>query len=124
MKHRTPNLFKIPIMDTIKPQKPILINSPIPSQLEILRRMQHNYGTSSLLFDSIISPCAEEAERIICELFLPNSERPPVTIKAFTYPGRIERKKKTGYSCPKCQYSSIRLNANFCPGCGKPLKWV
>jgi hypothetical protein len=86
--------------------------------------MQHNYGTSSLLFDSILSPCAEEAERIICELFLPNSERPKVTIKAFTYPGRIERKKKTGYGCPKCHYSSIRLNANFCPGCGKPLKWV
>jgi hypothetical protein len=117
MRHQLPNLFKIPIMDTIKPQKPILINSPIPSQLEILRRMQHNYGTSSLLFDSILSPCAEEAERIICELFLPNSEKPPVTIKAFG-------KKKTWYCCPKCHYPSIGLNANYCPGCGKPLKWI
>lgn len=112
-------------METVKQKAPILIESIIPSQMEIRMRMEMNYGSASKLVQGIIAPCAEEAERIICDLVTTNTMKLPVSITSqrHTSTRHLTRKRLTGYVCPRCKYSQIRLDAKYCPGCGKPIEW-
>jgi DNA-binding transcriptional regulator YiaG len=112
-------------MNTIRPQMPMLIESIIPSQSEIRMRMEINYGKASKLVQAVIAPCAEEAERILCELYTTKSMKIPVTIHSLLHKGSRHSAKKriSGYQCPKCKYNQIRIDAIYCPGCGKPIEW-
>ena len=111
--------------ETVKPRKPYQVSSPIPSQSEIRERMLRLYSNKSKLLESIISPCAEEAERILCDLLTSSVEPHPVVVMAVRHTGsrHLFRMRETGYKCPKCNYEHLRYNSNYCPGCGKPIEW-
>lgn len=110
---------------TIGQPKKLIIDSPIPSQQEIRHRMERNFGRASMLVKSILSPCAEEAERILLDVVTSNSLKKPVRITMVKHQSsrHLNRKRKSGYACPSCRQENINLNSHYCPGCGKPIEW-
>lgn len=85
------------------------------------------------LLESVVSQCAEVADKAIAMLrrnwleeklkkgFVSDDQK-TVVIRQRRI--RIGTKlKKTGYTCPACESNNIRLCYSFCPLCGIKIKW-
>jgi hypothetical protein len=102
--------------ETVGRPKRILRPDVIPSQTEIRERMAKRFGTVWPLLNNFLAPCAEEAERLLCELLKREQVTTGVKRKGFRPDQR--------HYCPSCQTNSIYSSHNYCPKCGALIKWI
>jgi hypothetical protein len=101
-------------METVKPQRQLIRPGLVPSQTLIRDRMMKRFGEMKFLTLSVISPCAEEAERMMCEML----EERSVGVK------RKGFKDSERHYCPSCQTQNIYQTYHYCPKCGAQIKWI
>lgn len=92
----------------------------VPTQEEILNRFKNLYAEHKPLMP-LLTVCAEEAERIMHELFV---GKRTVVVKIKTVQGRNNYTKATGYFCPSCKQNGVHVKYKYCPYCGKPIMWI
>lgn len=110
------------MIETVKPQQQLLLESPLPSREQILDRVKKLYGRIHFP-DFFFEPIGAEVERILRE----------VTLQEFAYTEQIEMPiryykpgttiRVGGYRCPKCKGNDIKLHFKHCPGCGTGIRW-
>jgi hypothetical protein len=100
------------------------IKSPLPTTLDILYRFQSRYSKSIRdPLGPVLYTCAEETERLICELlFSTHHQRPARITKAVG--SNSTHVRISGYRCPKCGGGSVRYPFKHCPDCGRPVEWI
>lgn len=69
-------------------------------------------------FLPLIIPCAEVAEKLLCELDRLHYEQVIHLVAKGT------SKNYGGYKCTICEKIGIRLTFNFCPHCGVLINWM
>lgn len=90
----------------------------MPSLNEIYTRMQARYGRSAPLVQSVIYPCAQEAELMLMEL--KEFEELKNTVK-------IKRRNKatfTDHYCGCCGCKTVKGSHTYCHRCGSKIQWV
>lgn len=97
----------------------LLAQQKFPTLQEIQRRMERRLGWMPLQ-SCVVTPCAEEAERIMHEVWLnaalSGEQVQTITIKA-DFPG-------DRCTCPNCYQRSIFRSHNYCPKCGSRIIWI
>jgi hypothetical protein len=103
----------------------ILVELPhgnhVPAQADILRRFRSLYLNDQYL-TPVLTACAEEAERMMHELFIYKEKR-PLRIRLQRLADSSRTIRQLGYSCPRC-LSPLKASHQFCPGCGRRIEWT
>ncbi len=102
---------------TVKEQIPLLRQSQVPTPDQIREKLYYLFPHTSRLLKSILDACAEETERMCCEVNgMENNENTVSIIKYET--------KLFNYRCNACYFMSVQKNYFYCPKCGTKIKWI
>lgn len=106
-------------------EKRLPVESPLPTQGEIKARMDRLFGPMAKTLRPVINPCAEETERIICQLLRTadaSESKSKVIIYYRYYTSNSGQKKSKGYKC-ECGFDKIHSDHKYCPNCARRIDW-
>lgn len=98
------------------------IESPLPTQKEIRDRFKKLFGGMAPPLSPVINTCAEETERIICQLLRYESKSKSIIYYRYykNTPGAMQRK---GYVCVECGFDKVHTDHKYCPNCARQIEW-
>jgi predicted RNA-binding Zn-ribbon protein involved in translation (DUF1610 family) len=94
----------------------------IPGRREFKQRFNRKLGGTAKLFDPISEQLAEEAERVVMEVWLSDTETEPA--ENVVYVNRKGFKSYSRHYCSNCGTQNIYPNHSYCPTCGTRIVWT